>query len=95
MFPGYYSGTKIEYSISKSNALTDLETDKNYRLFISVGEIIHYHFKVGPNKKRLYISMTNKEQYANMYLNYDTYLTSISEYQWKNVGGYNEYLDLS
>ena len=95
LFPGYYSGTKIEYTISISNTLTELETDKNYRLFISLGEIIHYHFKVGPNKKRLYISMTNKEQDANMYLNYDTYLSSISEYQWKNVGGYNEYLDLS
>ena len=95
LFPGYYSGTKIEYSLSISNTLTELETDKNYRLFICLGEIIHYHFKVGPNKKRLYISMTNKEKDANMYLNYDTYLSSISEYQWKNVGGYNEYLDLS
>ena len=95
VFPGYFSGTKIEYSISVSNSLTELETDKSYRLFISQSEIIHYHFRVGINKKRLYISMTNKEQDANMFLNYETYLSSISDYYWKNIGSYNEYLDLS
>ena len=95
MFPGYFSGTKIDYSISVSNSLTELETEKNYKLFISQGEIIHYHFRVGPDKKRLYISMSNKEQDANMFLNYETYLSSISEYHWKNIGSYNEFLDLS
>jgi hypothetical protein len=87
--------TKIEYSISVSNVLNEIITDKNYRLFISQGEIIHYHFKVNGNKKRLYISMTNKDKDANMFLNYDKYITSISEYNWKNIGSYNEYLDIS
>ena len=94
-FPGYFSGTKIEFTISISNTLTELVTDKNYRLFISKGEIIHYHFKVDNDKKRLYISMSNKDQDANMFLNYDTYLSSINEYQWKSQGGLNEFLDLS
>ena len=93
--PGYYSGTKIEYSISVSNYLNELETDKSYRLFISQGEISYFHFKVPSNKKRLYISMSNKEQDAFMFLNYDKYITSLSDYNWKNIGGYNEYLDLS
>ena len=39
--------------------------------------------------------MTNKDQDANMYLNYDKYFTSISEYDWKNTGSYNEYLDIN
>ena len=93
--PGYYTGTTIEYALSISNTLHELDIDKNYRLFISQGDISFFHFKVGPNKKRLYISMTNKEQDAYMFLNYDKYITSISEYHWKNIGGYNEYLDLS
>ena len=94
IFPGYFS-TTIDYSISISNTLNELVTDKNYRLFISQGEISHFHFSVGTNKKRLYISMTNKEQDANMFLNYDKYIETITDYQWKNVGAYNEYLDIS
>ena len=92
--PGEHA-TKIEYSISVSNVLNEIITDKNYRLFISQGEIIHYHFKVNDNKKRLYISMTNKDRDANMFLNYDKYITSIDQYNWINVGSYNEYLDIS
>ena len=94
LFIGYY-GTKIEYTISVSNILNELITDRNHKLFISKGEIAHYHFKVNDNKKRLYISMTNKDRDANMFLNYDKYITSLDQYNWKNVGSYNEYLDIS
>jgi len=94
VFPGSYS-TKIDYTLSVSNSINELVTDRNYRLFISQGEIAHFHFKVGTDKKRLYISMTNKDQDANMYLNYDKYFTSISEYDWRNTGSYNEYLDIN
>jgi hypothetical protein len=94
LFPGYHTA-KIEYTISVSNELNELITEKNYRLFIAQGEIAHYHFKVTNNKKRLYISMTNKDKDANMYLNYEKYITTISEYNWKNIGSHNEYLDIS
>ena len=94
IFPGYYA-TTIEYSLSISNIINELVTDKNYRLFISQGEITHFHFKVETNKKRLYISMTNKEKDANMFLNYDKYIESITDYHWKNIGAYNEYIDIS
>ena len=75
--------------------MNELTTEKNYRLFISQGEIVYYHFKVGNNKKRLYISMTNKEKDANMFLNYENYFSSLSNYRWKNLGNFNEYLDIS
>ena len=95
LFPGYFDSTTIEYSLSLSNNLNELVTDKSYRLFISQGEIAHYHFKLENNKKRLYISMSNKEQDANMFLNYEKYSSVINEYNWRNVGGFNEYLDIS
>ena len=58
LFPGLLS-TKIEYVLSVSNTINEIMTDKNYKLFISQGEIAFYHFKAYKNKKRLYISMTN------------------------------------
>ena len=39
--------------------------------------------------------MTNKVQDANMYLSYDKYDNNINEYHWKNIGAFNEYIDLS
>ena len=92
--PNYYS-TKIEYTLSISNSLTEIFIEKNYKLFISQGEINYFHFKVEGNKRRLYISMTDKDQDANMYLSYDKYNNNINEYQWKNIGAFNEYIDLS
>ena len=94
IFPGLLS-TKIEYVLSVSNTINEIVPDKNYKLFISKGEIAFYHFKAMKNKKRLYISMTNKDQDANMYLTYDKYISNLFDYQWKNTGSYNEYLDLS
>ena len=90
-----FENTKIEYSLSISNNLYELVTEKNYKFFISEGEMSYFHFKVEGDKKRLYISMTNKEKDANMYLNYEAYIPSISEHEWENVGGLNEYLDIS
>ena len=92
--PNYYS-TKIEYTISISNSINEILVDKNYKMFISQGEINYYHFKVEGNKKRLYISMTDKDQDANMYLTYDKHNSNLDEYPWKNVGAFNEYIDLS
>ena len=92
--PNYYS-TKIEYTISISNSITEILVEKNYKMFISLGEITYYHFKVEGNKKRLYISMTDKDKDANMYLTYDKYSNNLNEYQWKNIGAFNEYIDLS
>ena len=92
--PNYYS-TKIEYTLSISSSLTEIFIEKNYKMFISQGEINFFHFKVGGNKRRLYISMTDKDQDANMYLSYDKYDSNIDEYNWKNIGAFNEYIDLS
>ena len=92
--PNYYS-TKIEYTISVSNSINEILIDKNYKMFISQGEITYFHFKVEGNKKRLYISMTDKDQDANMYLHYDKYTNNLNEYYWKNIGAFNEYIDLS
>ena len=94
IFPGYFY-TKIEYSISVSSSMYDIDTDKSYKLFISQGEIVNFHFKVGINKKRLYISMTNKEKDANMYLTNDPSINNIYQYEWRSSGGYNEYIDIS
>ena len=92
--PGLFY-TKIEYTIFVSSNMFNIGIDKNYRLFISKGEIVNFHFKVGNNIKRLYISMTNKDKNANMFLTNDLSISNIYQYEWRSSGGYNEYIDLS
>ena len=92
--PGNYQ-TKISYSISVSNPIFDIVTDKNYKLFISQGEIANFYFKVGTRPKRLYISMTNKDKDALMFLTNEPNVTNLEQYIWTSSGTYNEYIDLS
>ena len=89
---GKYQG---EYSLSISNAIDDIFPNKNYRFFISKSEIKYYHFSIKGAKKRLLISMTNKEIDAFMYLNYGSMAKDATNFQWRSEGSYNEYIDIS
>ena len=93
---GYLGQAEGEYSISLSNVIDDLIPNKNYRLYISTGEIKYFHFKIKGNKSRLSISMTNKEADAFLYLNYGKIMEKlVEEFNWKSEGNYNEYIDIS
>ena len=94
IFPGYFY-TKIEYSIFVSSSIYDIITDKNYRLFLAEGEMSFFHFRIGNHKKRLYISITNKEKETNVFLSNTQMIKPIYEFEWKISGGYNQYLDIS
>ena len=91
----YLGRTHGEYSLSLSNVVDDIFINKNYRLFISRGEVKYYHFSIKGMKTRLSISMTNKEVDAFMYLNYENMDKEANDFQWKSEGSYNEYIDIS
>ena len=91
----YLGQSQGEYSISLSNIVDDIFPNKNYRLFISKGEIKYFYFIIKGSKKRLSVSMTNKEVDAYMYLNYESMNKEISDFEWKSEGIYNEYIDIS
>ena len=92
----YLGRAEGEYSISISNIIDDLIPNKNYRLFISYGEIKYFHFLIKGYKTHLSISMTNKKEDAYLYLNYGTMNgKNASNFDWKSEGSYNEYIDIS
>ena len=91
----YIGRTQGEYSISISNVIDDIFANKNYRLLALKGEIKYYRFTIKGQKKRLSISMTNKEVDAYMYLNYGYLNKDINDFQWKSQGSYNEYIDIT
>ena len=89
---GRYQG---EYTISVSNIVDDIYPNKNYRLFISKSEMKYYHFIIKGSKRRLSISMTNKEVDAFMYLNYGSLKKDATNFEWRSEGSLNEYIDIS
>ena len=91
----YLSRTQGEYTISISNIVDDIFPNKNYRLFIIKSQMKYYHFSVKGQKKRLSISMTNKEIDAFMYLNYGSMKRDATDFEWRSDGSYNEYIDIS
>ena len=91
----YIGKSQGEYSISVSNVVDDLFPNKNYRLFALKSEIKYYRFTIKGEKKKLSISMTNKEVDGLMYLNYGTMNKDMTDFQWKSEGSYNEYIDIS
>ena len=92
----YLGQSEDEYSISLSNVIDDLIPNKNYRLFISSGEMKYFRFIIRGYKTRLSISMTNKEVDAYLYLNYGTIMNEkLDNFNWKSEGSYNEYIDIS
>ena len=91
----YLGQSQGEYSISLSNIIDDIYPNKNYRLFISKGEMKYFRFIIKGSKTRLSVSMTNKEVDAYMYLNHESMNKEVTEFQWKSEGSYNEYIDIS
>ena len=91
----YLARSQGEYSISVSNMVDDIFPNKNYRLFGVKSEIKYFHFRIKGQKKRISISMTDKEVDGFMYLNYDNMNKEMEEFQWKSEGNYNEYIDIS
>ena len=91
----YLGKNEGEYTLSVSNIVDDIFPNKNYRLYATKGEIKYYRFVIKGLKKRLSISMTNKEVDAYMYLNYATMNKETNDFQWRSEGSYNEYIDLS
>jgi len=83
-----------EYTISVSNIVDDIFPNKNYRLFISKSEMKYYHFIIKGSKRRLSISMTNKEVDAFMYLNYGSLRKDATDFEWRSEGNLNEYIDI-
>ena len=91
----YLGRAQGEYSISISNVVDDIFPNKNYRLLALKGNIKYYRFTIKGQKKRLSISMTNKEVDSYMYLNYATLNKNMNDFQWKSQGSYNEYIDIT
>ena len=89
------AANRLEYIISFTNLINELETNKNYQFYINKGEYQYFKFNVNKRVKRIYITMTNKIGDADLFLNYGKQFPTINNYTWKSTGGYNEFIDIT
>ena len=90
-----FDSNRIEYAISFSTDAITLNINTNYNFFISTGEVQFFSFRHEGFSQKLYISMSNKEGDADLYLNYGKHFPSLEQYNWKSTGAYTEFLELS
>ena len=90
-----YASNRLEYTISFTNLINELETNKNYQFYIIQGEYQFFKFNINKRVKRIYITMTNKIGDADLFLNYGKQFPTVKNYTWKSKGGYNEFIDVT
>ena len=87
---------EIEYTLSFSDEAKRINQNIPYNNFISSGEFQYYTFYFDKNKENIFISLSNMNGDADLFLNYgnDAYPTP-SEYDWcsNNLG--HEYIDIN
>ena len=90
-----YRTKNLNYRISFTNEIYNIEINKMFKNNIFKGDTQYFKFNIKENTKRIYISMSNKEGNADLYLNYGSNFPSIEECNFRSFGNTNEFLDIT
>ena len=90
-----YRTKNLNYRISFTNEIYNIEINKMFKNNIFKGDTQYFKFNIKENTKRIYISMSNKEGNADLYLNYGSKFPSIEECNFRSFGNTNEFLDIT
>ena len=86
----------IEYSISYSSEPKRISQNIPYQSFISEGEYQYFTFYFGKSTENIYISLSNMNGDADMYLNYgNEVLPTPEKYNWASNSISHEYIDIN
>ena len=90
-----YHTKKISYRISFTNKIFEISINKMFKNNIFKGDTQYFKFNIKENTKRIYISMSNKEGNADLYLNYGSNFPSTQDYNFRSSGSKNEFIDIT
>ena len=98
VIPNFYrfANEIIEYSISYSSEPKKINQNFPYQSFINAGEFQYFTFYFGKNTENIYISLSNMNGDADMYLNYGTEnLPTPNKNNWASTSMGHEYIDIN
>ncbi len=86
----------IEYSISYSSDKMRLNQNFPFESYINSGEYKYFDLYFDKNVKNIYISLSNMDGDADLYLNYgDKIFPTPKNYNWKSTNTGHEYIDFN
>ena len=85
----------IEYTISYTSDKRKINQNIPYEDFINAGEHKYFDLFFDDTVKNIYISLSNMNGDADMYLNYGDKNPSTRNYNWKSTGVGHEYIDFN
>ena len=96
VIPYFSDYTSIEYSISYGSEPKRISQNVPYQSFLSAGEMHYFTFYFDDSTENIYISLSNMNGDADMYMNYgNDKLPSVTESDWSSSTIGHEYIDIN
>ena len=87
--------SNVEYSISYGSEPKRISQNVPYQSYLSAGEMHYFTFYFDESTENIYISLSNMNGDADMYLNYgNDKLPTVNDYHWSSNNIGHEYLDI-
>ena len=87
--------SSVEYSISYGSEPKRISQNAPYQSFLSAGEMHFFTFYFDESTEHIYISLSNMNGDADMYLNYgNDKLPTVTDYHWSSANLGHEYIDI-
>jgi len=88
-----FSDDKIEYSLSFYKEALKINQNQPYHNTINEGELQFFRVFFGDNSKNVYISLTNMNGDADIYVNFGNNLPSFENSNWFSYTNRNEFIE--
>ena len=96
VIPEFSDAQNVEYSITYGSEPKRISQNIPYQSFLKAGEMHYFTFYFDESAENIYISLSNMNGDADMYLNYgNDRLPSVNDYQWSSSNLGHEYIDIN
>ena len=96
VIPYISDSNKVEYTISYGSEPKRISQNVPYQSFLSAGEMHYFTFYFDESTENIYISLSNMNGDADMYMNYgNDKLPTINDYHWSSATIGHEYIDIN
>ena len=96
VIPYISDSNKVEYTISYGSEPKRISQNVPYQSFLSAGEMHYFTFYFDESTENIYISLSNMNGDADMYMNYgNDKLPTVNDYHWSSNTIGHEYIDIN
>ena len=96
VIPSFSDSSYVEYSITYGSEPKRISQNFPYQSFLKAGEMHYFTFYFDESTENIFISLSNMNGDADMYLNYgNDPLPTVDEFHWSSSSIGHEYIDIN